>query len=358
MASIFNIFRKPKSFLGVDIGTSTLKLVEIGKEDGDLILKTYGEFKMPSHEKEEEAAFLSSILDFSDVELSDILKTMIKESEAKSRDISFSIPVYSSFFTVIEFPSMSKDELSQAINLQAQQHIPIPVSEVVIDWKAIEERLVRDTTAKTQVILVAVPKEIVNKYVRIAQLASLNLMALEVETFSLARALVRKEDKGANLLIDMGARNTNVSIVEDGSVRASHNFDLSGRDLTRAVSRSLGLNWGRAEKLKIEKGLEDEAVANILIPMLDRISSEIEKVGGLYKRRYGKEIARFFLAGGGSQFPGIEKYFTGRFVKEIKIGDPFGNIIYPSILAETLQEVGPTFSVAVGLALRELVQIV
>lgn len=347
--------KKAPSHLGIDIGTSSLKIVELTREKEYLRLLTYGEFRMPGSKQKENIIYKSS-LELEDKELANILKDLIRASQVESREATFSVSVFSSFFTLIDLPMMSEKELAQAISFQARKYIPVPISEVVLDWSIVENKKSGDQSSAIQVILVAVPKEVVNKYARIAEMADIQLKALEMETFSLARALIKKNEKNITLIVDLGAGNTNVCIVDGGIVRVNHNFDIAGRDLTKALSRSLNLDWLRAEEIKKELGLKiregEISINQILTPLLDNMASEIQRILNLYHRRHGKRVEKIILAGGEAGLPGIVDYFVEKFSKEVEVADPFSQIAYPAVLTETIKEIGPAFSVAIGLARR------
>ncbi|OHA51229.1 MAG: hypothetical protein A3A80_03985 [Candidatus Terrybacteria bacterium RIFCSPLOWO2_01_FULL_44_24] len=361
---IWNPFtRKPRGFLGIDIGTSSVKVVELaGVKKGGIALGTYGELKAYGYLKRLSDPIQGSSLQMLDSEVAEMIKRILDECNAKSSAASMSIPVFSSFFTLLELPSMSDKELANAIPFQARQLVPIPISEVVLDWEIIGRFNPRADSPNAQerllVLLVAVPREVVDKYVRVAKLAGVELRGLEVETFSMVRALLR-DNEDTNLLLDIGARSTNITIVDGGAIRMSHNLDISGNEFTRALAHSLGVNMKRAEEHKItsgilQKGGELES-SRALIPLIDAIMQDAEKIMNIYYRKYGHKVVRIMLGGGSTNLPGLVEYLSSRFGKEVVVGDPFHGIVFPNILEPIIRDIGPAFSVSVGLALRELV---
>lgn len=345
-------FGKSKSSLGIDIGTTSIKMVQLGKEGDRIKLETYGFIENYSRADGYTDALQSSSLKLLDSQVAEMIKTIVKEAKATTDKVTISIPIFSSFTTVMELPSMPEKEIASSIPFQARQYIPVPISDVVLDWEIIKSPNSKDE--KIEVLLIAVPKEIISKYSRIAKFANLDLQALEVETFGLARSLLGN-DKSPVALIDIGARSTGISIVDNGAVRIVYNVDTAGEELTQAVKRSLNLDLRRAEVLKKDIGLVKEAngrdVSRLLANVVDIIISEIERLSALYEKK-ARKVEKVILSGGGANLLGIMDYMTEKLGMEVSIGDPFSRVMYPQILKPTLKEIGPIFSIAVGLAMR------
>lgn len=350
---MFKFFGKSKSSLGIDIGTTSIKMIQLGKEGDRVKLETYGFIENYSRTDGYTDALQSSSLKLLDPQVAEMIKTIVKEAKATTNEATISIPIFSSFTTVMELPSMPEKEIASSIPFQARQYIPVPISDVVLDWEIIKNPNSKD--GKIEVLLIAVPKEIISKYSRIAKLANLNLQALEVETFGLARSLLGN-DKSSVALIDLGARSTGISIVDNGTVRMVYNVDTAGEELTQAVRRSLNLDLNRAEILKKDIGLAKETdgrdVSRILANVADIIISEIERLNAIYEKK-ARKVEKVILSGGGANLRGIMDYMTEKLGIEVSIGDPFSRIMYPQILKPAIKEIGPVFSIAVGLAMRK-----
>ena len=353
-----------KSFLGIDIGTASIKIVELSKKGERKVLENYGEIS--THEVGEmpfRTGFSPDRNSFSlsAREISQGVGAILSEAKIHSRLATFSIPDFSSFFTTIELPPMTREELPRAVHFEARQHIPLPLSEVVLDWSVISKETAGPQNAPLKVILVAVPKEVINQYQEIGRLCSLELLALEAEVFGLLRSLI-KEDKKAIILVDIGAQSTTVSIVEDGVLKTSHSFDISGNDLSQSLSQSLQLDFWETEEIKKKHGLTAGAevsfgqkpISQILLPRVNLMVAEIEQISQNFYQKEGKEIESIILAGGTALLPGLREYLASQLRKEVIIGDPFSEIVSPSILTPVLKEIGPSYAIAVGMALRGL----
>lgn len=349
--------KKKKSYLGIDLGTASIKMVELTQEKDVIKLTNYAEIISPKLEQRSFAPLEMSSMQVLSEEIAALIKKTLKEAQIRTKIASMSVPIFSSFITTMELPFMTKEEVAQAVTFQARQYIPVPISEVVLDWTLLKEIVEGGPPQKIPVLLVAVPQEVIHKYTDISVLSGFQLKALEVETFSLVRALIRN-DKSTICLVDFGARSTNIAIIDDGAVRICRNIETSGGEMTKVLAGSLNIDFKRAEELKQERGIKkgggEEEISRIVLPLIDIIFSEIDKVASIYFQKSGKKVIKFILTGGTAALPGLVEYFVEKFGREIRIGDPFKDIEYPPILAPILREIGPSFAVAVGLAMREL----
>jgi type IV pilus assembly protein PilM len=404
---MFLFGKKSKTYLGLDIGASAIKLVELGKDEGRYRLENYGIFPLGEYLKHLEKGSQIKSLGIPEKQMAEMIKQTIQESKIKSRKVSISIPVYSSFSTLIDLPPMPEKEIVQAIPFEARKYIPAPISEVILDWSVIEKIKEQpiDNTAKSvrlpnsdaaegssaqnadgqkikkirnekeslkevQVLLVAVPKDVINKYDRIIRLAGLKLEAIEAETFSLARSLVGN-DKSPIVIVDTGDRSSNISIVDRGYIRITHNLEIGGKEITKSLSQRMNISYEEAEEIKktISRNLfasqEREfnpGAANQLSgfeiketahPVLEAISDEVKKIIDHYQIKYNRRIEKCILAGSGLVLTGLVDDFAAKLDLEIFLGNPFARIIYFPILEPVIREIGPSLAVAVGLAMRE-----
>ncbi len=351
-------FILPQKFLGVDVGTSSVKIVEVSKAGNRKKLENYGEVAASVFYEKPFRTFQKSTLLLSDEEIAKGIKGIIEEAGIKTKDAVFSIPDFSSFFTSFRLPPMTKKELPQAIKYEARQHIPIPLAEVSLDWKIIESKAIDKDKISFKVLLVAVPNEVINQYQKIAKISGLNIFALEAEVFSLIRALVEKGDKKTTAVIDIGVQSTTCSIVDNEILKMSHSFEMSDNNLNSVLSKSLNVNLVEAEKVKKEHGLknsEDNKVREILSPLVDIILSEVKDILRSFNLQEKKEVEKIIIAGGAASTPGLKEYFQNFFQKkEIVIGNPFLNMAYSPVLKDTLYEIAPSFAIAVGAGLRGL----
>ncbi|OHA68818.1 MAG: hypothetical protein A3A27_01145 [Candidatus Wildermuthbacteria bacterium RIFCSPLOWO2_01_FULL_47_18] len=342
----------PKTFLGVDIGTSAIKVVELKRWGERRSLKNYAELQSSSLYDKPFRTFEKNTLLLSKQDVARVLKAVLQEAKIQTKEAVFSLPDFSSFFTHFELPQMTKEELPEAVTFEARKHVPLPLSEVTFDWQLVEGSFDQKTPLK--ILMVAVPKEIVNQYQEIATLAGLKLQSLEAEVFGIIRSCVNADDKSALAILDIGAQSTTVNIVWKRSLRVSHSIDIAGNSFTDRVAKSLSLDPKAAEAVKYQKGMADQNLSLILAPLVDILISELERVSREFVQLGGKEIEKVILAGGSSLLPGFKEYIQGNTGKPAAIANPFQNLFYQPLLEETLQNLGPSYAVAAGMALRGL----
>ncbi|MBI2640473.1 MAG: type IV pilus assembly protein PilM [Candidatus Sungbacteria bacterium] len=346
------IFGKPTSVIGIDIGTHSAKVVQLKYESERAILETYGELLTEGYLKS--AGGGGGFLRYLDSDISSLLKDLLRESNVTTKEAVLSVPAEASFITLISFPRISKREIDAAVPYEARKYVPIPAAEVVLDWDIFESEAETDTI---DVLLVAVPREIVEKYKRVAELAGIHARALEVETFSIVRSLMGT-DPTPTAIINLGQTSTTLSLVDRGRVRISHNFSRGSQELTRALERGMNITRERAEEIKRTTGLseriEEREITSIMAPLVETLFAEIERMIALYNRKAPRKIQKINLTGGGSNLKGIVDYVSGKFGVEVSRGNPFARMVTPAFMQPTLREIGPSFSVAAGLALREI----
>lgn len=346
-----------KSVVGIDIGVSSVKVVQLRKENERGILETYGELKAAPYLKSGGDGIGGGFLRFLDSDIVGMLTDIIRESKVTAKEAVVAIPAISSFVTMVELPSRDRAEIVKAIPFEARKYVPIPVSEVALDWQIIDEGDAVAEDAKTKVLLVAVPKEVVNKFHRILEGVNMNISALEIETFSLVRSLIGR-DKSVTALINVGSQSTTIAIVDRGVVMLSHTIDRGSNELTSALSRGLGITLERADSFKAEIGLserpEDREISSIMTPLIEILLAEIERAINAYNRKTERRIEKINLTGGGSRLKGLIDYTAKRFGMETIQGNPFTRVTYPAFMQPILKDIGSTFPVAVGLALREI----
>src|SRR3990167_6803200 len=214
-------FIQEARFLGVDIGSSSIKVVQLKKEKERALLETYGELSLARYGD----GSVGRSLRLLEVKLVEALQDIIREAQVKATKAIVSIPLKDSFLTTMELPELGEEDLKEAVPYEARKYIPIPLSEVVLDWRVLppkneERQAVSIGTVKRKfqtVLLAAVPKESISKYNTIFNNAGLEVAAFEIEVFSFARAALRR-DLGTSLLVDIGASSIKLIIVDGGAV--------------------------------------------------------------------------------------------------------------------------------------------
>lgn len=348
-------------FVGIDVGTSAVKIVEIEEVNKKPVLSNYAWVELGQSEGEIKSASFETVLP-------EYIKRMANESGMRSRDAYVSIPSFGGLITLIEFPPMSDTDLNQAIKYEAHKYIPTSLDDIVLSWDIVNRyggsvvRKKSDTSQidssaanqreKIQVLLVAAPKTKVEKYERLVRDSGFRLKSIEIESFSLVRSLVGN-DPGNFVIVDIGSRVCNIILVERGVIKVNRNIDAGGRDMTRAISKSMNIDEARAEKLKVSgKNFLNQNV-NVYLPVFDLIAAEVKRVlESHYKTKQNSKVDGVILSGGTAGIAGIDKFFSESLQLKVIMGNPFARVEYDSKLEPKINETKSQLSVCVGLALK------
>jgi type IV pilus assembly protein PilM len=344
----------PKKMVGIDIGTASIKIVELSRWGQGKTLENYGEIKSSSLYKEPFRSVEKGSYLLSNYFVSRAVRAVLDEAKIKTRAVIFSIPDFSTFCVSFDLPPMTQKEIPEAVYYSAPQYIPLPITETTLDWKIISG-VPGDKQSSLKIFLVAIPNHIINDYQTVAQLAGLELYAVEAEPLALARALASGNKKSI-CIVDIGVQSTTINIIDRGNIKKSYSFDFAGSQLTYAVSSALGLGNIEAEELKNRQGLisSQQGLAKTLYILIDPLLVEVKKILQDFYIQEKKEIEEIYLTGGTSALPGLREYFQEIIKKRVEIPNCFSELLYPPILGKTLEKMAPSFSVATGVALGGL----
>ncbi|MEK9154848.1 MAG: type IV pilus assembly protein PilM [Patescibacteria group bacterium] len=354
MLSFLKSFFTGNSVLGVDIGTSSIKIAEISKSSEKPKLKNYGILEAQSHLERSNSALQTNSLKLADKETAKLISALVEKSRFKTKNVVASIPSFSSFVTLVEMPKMSNEEVNKTMSYQIRQYIPLPESEVAIDWIKVGESE-SEGIIKQQILLVSIPNEEIRRYQNIFKLAGLKLKSLEIESMALSRALVFG-DLTPTILVDIGAYSTNIAVVENGFLKSNIFTDFAGSSLTQAIANGLGIEMKRAEELKKQKGLKatggEYQLSTLPQPFLDVIIGEVVRIRENFEAKKSKKIERVLLAGGGANLIGIEEYFEKQTGLPSALGNALLRVDYPKETELFSKELGAELAVAIGLAIK------
>jgi type IV pilus assembly protein PilM len=287
--------------------------------------------------------------------LGQIVKKLHSEAGVSSADVVISIPEPLVFTRTIKFPLLTDAEIASAVKWESEQYIPIPVNEAVIQHTVLA-RNEKASPPEVLVLLVAAPKVVVEKYMKVVEFAGLNPIAVETELLALSRSLA-PPDKTV-LLVDLGASSTNIAITKQGLLSFSRSVAIAGDAFTRAVSQGLGVTAEQAEEYKKTYGLTavqlEGKVKGALDPVLALVADEIKKAVSYYlTEEKGEPPDALIITGGTSAVPEIISTMTKLTGIEVLAGNPFAKIKVDAGTAQKLAPYAPLYSVAVGLAMRE-----
>lgn len=349
----------PKEILGIDIGTTSIKIVEARRGTRGPEITNYGILEAGDYLGRANSALQTSALQLFERETVDLLRLTLQKMKVRATRAIFSIPIFSYFYTVIDLPHMTEAEIGKNIEHQARQYVPFPSAELFVEWVRLDEYEDERGFAHTPVFFMAIPKEHVQKYRAISEALGLELRALEMESMSVARSLIGTDTSPA-LIIDIGSRSTAITFIRKGKIAFAAQSDFAGASLTQAIASSLNINPRRAEEIKQEKGIAgggvDYELSTLMMPFLDVIMNEVKKARGAYERQFpfSSKLERVILTGGGASLKGIESYAKRELELPVGIAAPFSRYSYKPELEPVVRELNPRFGVALGLALQEL----
>ena len=352
---------KRNHFIGVDFGTSSIKVVELSYNDKKTYLTNYGVVDLDCFNVFSQQGDLQNLP--YEEKLNSALKKLLEKMHIKNGTAYVSIPGFSGLITIIELPDMQDKELAEAIQFEAHKYIPSSLDEVVMSWEIIEhlnnnnlslaQTIGKSEGKRIRVLLVAAPKRDIEHYNRLVSNTKLKVEAVELETFSIARSLVY-DDNGNFLIIDIGTRATNIILVEKGVVIVNRNIDAGGNEITMAISDSMNISKQRAENFKKgERDLLNSKESYLVIPVLEFIANESKRILNSYKlKNKDVRIDGILLSGGTSKMKGLEEYFTRSLESKVTLGNPWQHIVAEGETSVLIKNLGVSFSVAIGLALR------
>ena len=335
--------------VGIDIGSKTIKIVELEKEGNAFKLRGSGivgyQGASPDHAKDEKELLA----------LANVIRKLHQDARISSKEVIIALPETQVFTRTIKFPPLTDQEIVSAVKWEAEQYIPIPISEAIIQHSIIERRE-NTTPPEVAVLLVAAPRNIVEVYVKAVTLAGLNVVAVETELTALARAL--SPEGQTVLLVDFGARSTDIAVVKNGNLSFTRTIPTAGEAFTRAVAQTLGVELSQAEEYKRAYGMSgsqlEGKIKGALDPVFRMIVDEMKKAIHFYQtEEKGEAPKSVILAGGTAGMPEAISLLTKYIGMEVVIANPFAKVAVDPEVARALMPYAPLYSVAVGLAMRE-----
>lgn len=345
-----------KNHFGLDVGTSSLKLVQLSSEGNTIKLETVAQAPAAS---EINLTQINTDL----TPLSDSIKNLVKLSHVTTKYVCISLPESQIYTRIINMPVMSDVELNQAIKFQIEQYVPLPADEMTEKHSVISRpEIGKASQNKTEmeVLLVATPNFLVERYVQMMEKSGLEVVAIDTEILASSRALV-----GANvhspttLLVNMGSKGTDFAVVKHGDLLSTRSIGTGGMAIARAVASELNLDIVQAEEYKKNYGLDSSQLSGSVVkavsPMMDLIVTEIKRILGNVETSHPEDpVKRIVLCGGTALLPGVVGYLAAQFNIEVEVGNPFADIKKTEEQIKIIGESGAVYSNAVGLALKQI----
>lgn len=340
------IFGGETDFIGVDVGSTAVRLVQLRRSMGKFTLVAFGSAQLPPNVSQSD-----SKLDMQ--ALATVIKKLVKTSKISTKSAVASLSGSSIFTTVVKLPPMEKSEIAKAIKYQAEQNIPLKAEDAQYDWQIVREN---PTTKEVAVMIVAAPKVKTDRTIELFEMAELDVIYLETNAIAVARSLVDQSEPLV-MVVDLGATSTELAIVENGVVSHVRTVNAAGYALTRVIAQNLGLDATQSEQFKRKFGLSQDKlegqVFRTMKPILSTITDEIERSIKFYSESYGSSVTKIILTGGTARMPELGNYIKATLGLEVSYGNPWSKVTYNADISDKLNQNAPEFAVAVGLAMRE-----
>lgn len=350
------LFGRPKDLIGLDIGDSSIKVVE---------LKEFGRGRgwevqsLATEPLPQEAIVDGTIMDAGLVV--DTLRRIWSQNKIKTRKVATALSGHSVIIRRINLPTMSEAELAEQIRWEAEQYIPFDIKDVSLDYHVLEGSSLAGE-GNMDVILVAARKEKIDDYTSVISQAGLEPTVVDVGTFAALNcfeANYKDEMPGQAALIDIGSSVTSIAVLQNGVSVFWRDISIGGNQYTDTLQRELNLSRDQAEAAKRGESVEGVGAAQveeILATVNEELCHEIQRTIDFVKAFAGSEhpIEAIYLTGGGSRLPGLQEALAQKFGARIDCLDPFRRVKLPAKLAGMETEAAPHAAVAVGLALRKV----
>jgi len=350
--NFLNPFQQPA--FGMDISDRSIKLAQLKRENNEINLIGYNRTEIPT-----------GIISHGEISKEDELILIIKKSlenvrgkTIRTKSCIVSLPETEAFLRIAQLPIMTKEKLKDAIKWEAEANIPLPLSDIYLDWQIINKQ-----PTYQNVLLGALPKKLVDSYLRVFKNSGLNPLIFEIESIATARALIKNNfNETPVLIVDLGSTRTNFIIFNQNSVIFTASLQLGNIILIEAIAKKMDINNEDAKNLKIIVGLnpkQKEAVFTAMEPHLNEIINKINECIDFYQERlstnnHDKQISNIILCGGGANLIGLTDLITAKTQIETAIGNPWTNILTPDFkkIPELDYNESITYTTALGLALK------
>jgi len=343
---------KKKEVIGIDIGSSSIKLVQLKEHKGGYQLVNAGIIPLPP-----EAIVDNTLMD--SLSIVEALKSITSSLGVKIKDVACSISGNSVIIRKILLPAIPPEELEDQISWEAEQYIPFDINDVNIDFQILGPDSI--DPSKMNVLLVASKKDIINDYLAVFNEAGLHLSVVDVDSFAVQNAFEINYDielSDVLALINVGAGITNINIIRDGITLFTRDVQLGGNLYTEEIQKQLGVSSVEAESLKmLAYENKNDDLYDVISKVNDTITQEIKRSLDFYNSTANDDkITKIFISGGCSKMYKLSDNISEKLGLPVEIINPFAKLHYAEkdFDSEYLQEIGPLMAVSVGLAIRRV----
>lgn len=348
------LFGGQKELVGLDIGSHSIKLVELKHRGKSKELVSFGvQILQP------DAIVEGAIIDA--MAVADAITTLVNTQSVKRKSVASSISGSAVIVKKITLPRVaSQEELHESVRWEAEQYIPFPIEEVNLDYTILGKTTKGEAM---DVLLVAAKKDIVGFYSNAITQAGLKPVIIDIDSFAIQNAFELNyreivESSEVIALLNVGASKININIIKGENSLFTRDIGMAGNAITEAIVRDFNITKEAAESVKRgvpAEGVSPGMIQNSINQILDEISKDIKRTFEFFKATAAEEeISRIYICGGGARTPGIREFLGNKFGIYVDIMNPFKSIKNKMVDLEFVSEYGPSAAVAVGLAIRKV----
>lgn len=338
-----------KNPFGLDIGAATLKIVWLDQKNEGYLLKSA--ITVPTPPK---GMMSESPLD--EEEMAQTIQKAVIGAKIESKFVNIALAENQVYTKVLEMPILSERELRSAIYWEAEQNIPVPLTNITLTWSILDKPQKTDPSNKMKVLMVGAPTMLINKYKKIISMAGLTIASMETEILAAIRSMVIGENFPSTLVVNIGTLSTSLAIIRNNVMIFTYSMSIGGMAINRAIATDFGMTSQQAEEYKKTYGVSSQflggKIGQATEPILNAIVLEVKKSLAFYSQKYRDlPIRQIIISGGSANLPGIDVFFAQNCGIEAVVANPW-KILIPSQISKSLIDSAPDYSIAVGLAMR------
>jgi type IV pilus assembly protein PilM len=345
---------KIKKYAGIDIGGSSLKIVELSRISEKLHLNTYAELMTGSYA----GHITGQTVRLGEEKLREALGNLYKESKSSANEFLISVPMSACSILHLSLPKDSEDILDTIVPMELRKYTPAQMDDFMVSFEKLPKKLgISSEMEKLEIIVLSVRKRAFQEIKSAAAILPGEVIALEPSLFGVLRALNLDNNK-TSLVIDIGSSLTTVAYLDRGVLYGASTLSMGGQDITNNIQNSLAVSFEEAEKIKKTGGLfvDDKNILlrDILLLAARRLAEEVIHIRNRYEMRYNIICNEVWICGGGSRLTGLDKFLQEELKVEVKISNAFDRVEVPEVMRPMLTQESPTFTSAIGLTLSQI----
>lgn len=345
---------KIKKYAGIDVGGSSLKIVELSRISEKLHLNTYAELATGMYA----GHITGQTVRLGQEKLSEAIGDLYKGSKSSANEFIISIPMNACNILHLSLPKDSEDILDTIVPMELRKYTPAQIDDFMVSFEKLPKKVSQgNSTEKLEIIVLSVRKKAFQEIKAASSVLEGEVVALEPSLFGVLRALNLDKTK-ISLVIDIGSSLTTIAFLIEGVLYGASTLSMGGQDITNNIQNSLAISFEEAEKIKKTGGLfvDDKNILlrDVLLLAARRLAEEVIHIRNRYEMRYNVICNEVLICGGGARLVGLDKFLQEELKLEVKISNAFDRVEVPEAIRPILNQEAPSFTAAIGLTLSQI----